>query len=431
MATVKLPAYVKKKPLAAGRVGYFWERPSWADPKHAKSDDEARRRLAVRNGKTCPVASTPLGTDVAEAITKGEALVEAFRQWCTGEGARLTPGTIRWLFAWYREQDEYLSRKFITRKGYKDAMTMVEEIAMKNGVFGDRRATAIDTEAADKLYKLARTKHGERQGGYMMQVCRLVWNVAGRRPRETGIPHKQNPFSGMGISSSSGKAKGAGNRNATRAEYDSYREAARAMGKQSMATAAALCFEGCQRVWDAFGFEDPDGAVRGIKWEGYRPGEWLDLVQSKTGTFVRIPLSDMLVTEGTPEKVWLFPELEAELALSRAGLDSPSGMIVLDERTGQPYTYDYMAKLHRRIRKKAGLPADLRFTSFRHGGATEIGDSGEADTRAATGHKTLDTTAIYNKANIEKARRIALMRRQHIAQITAGDGKEDDNEQGI
>lgn len=97
-------------------------------------------------------------------------------------------------------------------------------------------------------------------------------------------------------------------------------------------------------------------------------------------------------------------------------------MIVRDERTGRPYVIDYMQKLHVRIRNKAELPKDLRFTSFRHGGITEIGDAGQDDTRAVSGHSKLETTAIYNKANQEKARRIARARRQHVQAITAGEG---------
>lgn len=41
--------------------------------------------------------------------------------------------------------------------------------------------------------------------------------------------------------------------------------------------------------------------------------------------------------------------------------------------------------------------------------------------RAVSGHSKLDTTAIYNKANQAKARRIARARRAHIALITAGE----------
>jgi len=102
-------------------------------------------------------------------------------------------------------------------------------------------------------------KHGERQGPYMMQVCRLVWSLACGQgySKHTGV--KVSPFKGMGIKINTDVGKG--NRAATREEYDLYRETARAMGRQSMATAAALCFEACQRVTDAFGFDDPNKKV--------------------------------------------------------------------------------------------------------------------------------------------------------------------------
>lgn len=62
----------------------------------------------------------------------------------------------------------------------------------------------------------------------------------------------------------------------------------------------------------------------------------------------------------------------------------------------------------------AGLPKDMTFTGFRHGGASELGDSGEDDIRPISGHVVLGTTAIYNKANQIKARRIVRNRRGYI-----------------
>ena len=74
----------------------------------------------------------------------------------------------------------------------------------------------------------------------------------------------------------------------------------------------------------------------------------------------------------------------------------------------------------------AGLPDDLRFTGFRRGGLTKIGDAGEDDVCAISGHGALEITRIYNKANQAKAKRIAARRREHIAIVTAGGTKEDD-----
>lgn len=413
MATERLPAYVNKRRLAGGVTGYYWIRPAWADPKLADANDAAARARAVRHGRTCPIVSTALGSDLAAAIAKANVLNLTFSEWRKGAAEKPMTGTIRWLFDWYRKHERFTGLRHATRTGYRIAMNAVDAMEMRTGTFGLRQASAIDATAADKLYRKAREKHGERQGALMMQVCRLVWNQAVRHGKATGV--KTNPFSGMGIKSSSGA--GRGNRAATRAEYDAYRAKAREMGRQSLATAAALCFECCQRVTDAFGFDDPDQrVVRGIRWNGYRPGVELRLVQSKTGNAVEIPLVDTI----GGEVVALYPELEEELGRTPRS-DDPDALIVRDERTGLPYSPDYMQKLHRRVRIAADLPKDLRFTGFRHGGLTEIGDSGEADVRAISGHSTLEVTRIYNKANQEKARRIAARRREHIERLTGAD----------
>lgn len=80
-----------------------------------------------------------------------------------------------------------------------------------------------------------------------------------------------------------------------------------------------------------------------------------------------------------------------------------------------------MSTVHREICDAAELPKEMKFTGFRHGGATEIGDAGEVDIRSISGHTQLNTTAIYNKVSQEKARRIAKLRRTHIVEITAQD----------
>ena len=50
-------------------------------------------------------------------------------------------------------------------------------------------------------------------------------------------------------------------------------------------------------------------------------------------------------------------------------------------------------------------------------GITEIGDAGEDDVRAVSGHKTLAITRMYNKANAEKARRIGAARWAHLLDL--------------
>ncbi len=412
MAIARLPAYVRPMKLAGDKTGYYFELPAWARP--TKDSKTGKLMPAVRHGQACPVISTALGTDLAQVHAKGAALNEALREWRTGEmgQGRIAEGSVAWLFQWYREQERFTKNKAKTRKDYKALMDMLVAFETKAGQppLGKRMASKVDATVADKLYQKLKEK-GDRQASYAMQVCRLVWTWAARHHRVTGV--KENPFKGMGLSSTAAK----GNRETSRAEYNLYRETARRLGFQSMATAAALCFECCQRVWDAFGFEDPDGIERrGIEWAGYRPGVAISLVQSKTGNPVVLPLSvDVAGIGDEPgEQVSLYPELEEELARSRAVVAADATVIVLEERTGKKYTERRMSTINRKICDEAKLPKDMTFTGFRHGGITEIGDAGEDDVRAVSGHKTLAVTQIYNKASAEKARRIAAARREHI-----------------
>jgi hypothetical protein len=375
----------------------------------------------MRNERLCPVKATPLGTNLLKALETAEQLNEALDSWRTAsKPAGPTPGTVDWLFRWYREQRKFTKNSPKTQSDYIKIMNAVATVEMKRGVFGQRKAGAVGPETADKLYEIFLSR-GARQALYMVQVCRAVYNWAGRYSTVTGVPKGHNPFSGMAISYKPEE----GNRPTSRAEYEAYCEKARELGYESMATAAALSFELVQRVWDAFGIPDPElpaGARarlnkdRGIKWEDYRPGVSIKVKQSKTGKPITIPLVDR---GGGSDPVALYPELEAQLARVKPG--DATGLIVVEERTGKPYKHRRMSTVHREICDAAKLPKEMKFTGFRHGGATEIGDAGEADIRSISGHAQLNTAAIYNKASEEKARRIAKLRRAHIAEITAQD----------
>ena len=140
MADVRLPSYVQKHKLAGKVTGYFWVRPQWAKPP------------ALRHGQPCPVQSTPLGTDVATAITKANAINAAFKEWRDGSQSKLVPGSVQWLFDWYRGTEKFTELRHVTRTGYKLAMDMVVAIEMKVGRFGTRQAKLIDATASDALY---------------------------------------------------------------------------------------------------------------------------------------------------------------------------------------------------------------------------------------------------------------------------------------
>lgn len=421
-AIVKLPAYVTRLKLASGQHAYYWKLPSWATVKDPKT---GKRAPAVRHGFPCPVESCALGTSHDAAVAKAEGLNETLKEWRLGAERRtLKPGSIAWLFNWYRGLDRFTDLKPKTQRDYRRLMEIVTNFPTRaGGKLGNRLASDMDGETADTLYLKLREK-GEREAAYAMQVCRLVWKWALRHKRTTGV--KDNPFAGMGI-----KSTPAGeNRPTTREEYDRYRIAARDLGYQNMAAAAALCFEACQRVSQVFGLWPDEAAIEegtappaGLQWSVYKPGVALALVQRKTGNPVWLDLT--IEVEG--ETVQLYPDLEAELQdlRQRAARDQfgqPTGPMIVDERSGQPFEQRWMSSVHRKICNKAGLPKAMTFTGFRHGGITEIGDAGEHDVRPISGHKTLAQTRTYNKATAEKGRRIALKRREHIDQLGEREG---------
>ncbi|MCK0531485.1 site-specific integrase [Sphingobium agri] len=427
-ATIRLPAYVSRVRLASGDYAYFWKLPSWARPK--KDKKTGKEIPVIRHGHPCPVSSAALGTSFDAMVEKADALNEALKEWRLGmERRTIKPGSVAWLFGWYREQDRYTRNRPKTQRDYRRLMDMLVEFPTKSGAkLGGWNAGSLDAGSVDGLYKKLRETKGEREASYAMQVGRLVWRWALRYSRTTGVT--ANPFAGMGIKSTASKE----NRATTRAEYDLYRETAREMGFQNMAAAAALCFEGCQRVSHVFGLWPDEEKERtgeappaGLQWSIWKPGIAIALTQRKTNNPVWLELT----IEVDGETVELYPDLEQELRdlRERAAKDEfgqPTGQIILDERTGKPFTPRWLSTVHRRICDKAGLPKAMTFTGFRHGGITEIGDAGEDDVRPISGHKTMAQTRTYNKATAEKGRRIALKRREHVEQLGAREEVKDE-----
>lgn len=409
MGTIKTPRYTRPKKLADGSIGWFWTLPTWAQPKKSK---DGQLVPVERHGAACPLESSPLGTDAAKAWDRANEINEALDRWRKGQDQSklIERGTVSWLMAWFRQQKQFTGRKNKTKADYRKIMKIVEGFPMKSGgKLGDRRIALVDAPFVDKLYEKLREQRGDRQATYCMQVCRRAWNLAMRPGYDkiTGVYF--NPFAKMGLSST---AK-SGNRATSREEYNLYRETARKLGFQSMATAAAIAFELVNRSWDVFGFSDDDGnEAVGALWIGYRAGHsfTIQLSKNKAENEPHIKTIPLIDVDSSGKIIPLYPELEEELARTARSHDR----IVVEERNRLPYKERHMSNVHRKICDAAGLPKDMTFTGFRHGGATEIGDAGESDTRPISGHKKLETTAIYNKVTQVKAVAIGRARRKFI-----------------
>ena len=173
---VRLPAYVRLVKAAGGAKAYYFELPPWARPTR---NADGTTTPAVRDGRRLSITSQPLGSDLAAAITKGEALNQVLATWRTGEGgAALAKGTVGWLFAWYRDQDRFKKNAAKTRGDYRKLMDMLAAFEPKAGSapLGQRMANRVDAGVADKLYKKLRERGGGRH--------RLITHLARSRPVE-------------------------------------------------------------------------------------------------------------------------------------------------------------------------------------------------------------------------------------------------------
>lgn len=153
-----------------------------------------------------------------------------------------------------------------------------------------------------------------------------------------------------------------------------------------MGAAALICFEWHQR---------PEHVVRlgELTWADWRPVDHPRHVQvrhPKTGAMVWLPLED--------DQRLLYPEIEAYLGeLPRLGL--PVVLTTGTRGPARPYSMVYAQRLVRAARKNADLPAHITLDACRHGGMTELGDSGvtEQGGMALTGHSTPQAFRLYVK----------------------------------
>jgi hypothetical protein len=220
-------------------------------------------------------------------------------------------------------------------------------------------------------------------------VCRLAWNVA-IRAQPTMVP-VLNPFKGVEI-----EYEAKTNRSATIAELAAFVAATDADDQPSLGTAAMIGFYWLQREEDIF---------KRFAWSDYKPAVAPDHVliwhhKNRKTEKIALPLFD---SDGTP----LWPEMVARLeTVVRTGTlvvmrdaPDPRKKVNMPWMTGGNNAMRYVQSEVRRICRAAGLPEDLTFTSFRHGGHTDGGnaDLTDAQMRALGGHKTTAALLRYAK----------------------------------
>jgi hypothetical protein len=400
------PRFVRIKTLASGLIAFYWDLTGHY------------RRLG------CSIPSEPLGTDYAIACGEdgnaGRAAVlnALFDEWRSRRGgdpiAGLVKfGTVDWLFREYKQTKAYLEKVSPrSRRDYERTMLLVTDMETKKGDrVGERKVKAITPVSADKIYeRIVTGPRGPRprQGEKVVGLCARAWSVVHRLHPDVFNRDVPNPWRGVTKNRRNKAVKPA----ATREEVYTFARAATEAGYPEAAAAAVICFEWLQR---------PENVLAGyIRWTDYRGREAptaIRIFHHKTGAVVLHPLQD---ADGT----LFYGDAETVLAnVPRRGIP----MILHETRDktepGRPkpttlYSASGMAKLIRRLRKEAKLPASFTLDACRHGGMTELEEAELTDGqgRALSAHKSR-AYETYAKRTMERA--LAATRKRHAHRIAA------------
>lgn len=418
-SALPLPRYTRRKWLRAeGKWAYFFDLPSWA-----------------RKDKSCPLHNEPLGADYEAAVRKVEdVLLPLFDSWRSAGAADMVPkaeavpGTFNWLVAEFKRSKLYTDLEPDTRKSYDHGLELARSHVLKDGRrFGDVRLISITPDAADRLHERILVAHDpvvgddgkpvldakgnpvtvERErrttANRAMRTCRRAWKVV--RRKHVNLVPGENPFSKMGLKSAPAKETPT----ATLEELSTFIRVCDENSRASLGTAALLAWEWVQREEDIFGTFDV---------KHYRPKDRPNatrVVHEKTREEAWVPLFD---EDGAP----LYPELMARLdAIKRNRVGGLMIMRDWNDRLAKvpvPWITEkadltYLRHEVKRLILAAGLRPALTFTSFRHGGMTEAGESDLTDReiQALSRHKTPHVIPRYAKRTMKQVATVAKKRR--------------------
>jgi hypothetical protein len=195
-------------------------------------------------------------------------------------------------------------------------------------------------------------------------------------------------------------------------------------GSPSIALAQAIQFELGLRPKDVIGewipVDEPGASdihhagmkwLYGLHWREVSPDLILThrLSKSLRG---RSAIADQAAGKVKRFNLRLYPMIMEEL--QHVPVESRTGPLIKDERTGIPYSRDGFRHRWRAIATAAGIPATIQNRDSRAGAATEsIEASGDINAaRAALGHSSAETTMIYSRGDDRTTAKVAVLRQR-------------------
>ena len=193
------------------------------------------------------------------------------------------------------------------------------------------------------------------------------------------------------------------------------RAAASAAGHTAAALAYALQFEGAMRQWDARGQWVPlsDKRASSVIYKGKK---WLGPHWSQ--------VSENLILKYKPTKTAFTSGAEVELDLRSCPMvmedleaiphETRRGPLVVDPKTGRPYSKHRFGQVWKNAARTAGIPNDIWNRDLRAGATTEAREAGAGidDLKKVMGHAASSkmTADVYDRDKVAAHRRVAKAR---------------------
>jgi hypothetical protein len=379
---------MREKPLAQGRVAYYWAPPT----------------RDIRAGFS--IASRALGVDYGTACQLAEVLNKTLRDWRIGSDVKTLNerpgmGTLRWMVETYKRGAAWEKVGTRSRGEYERAFRLVLDHKTRTGSdLGDHMVRAMTVNAADKLYaalkKGKRVEKRIRQANVCMSRMAIAWDYVRPRNKSLFPQGEENPFRNVVFEYTHNTTKPA-----SRGDAFALHKALVDAGEPHLAVVPLVAFEFHQR---------PENVLAGFfRWTDYRPSDRPNHViveHHKTHEMVPMPLYD--------DQGALFPELMEYLDnLERAGISVVLMRPSRGEKSARPFKYRTARARVRKIARQAGLAEHITMAACRHGGITELGDAEltEQGVMALTGHRAPEAARLYLKRT-EAQRLLAARRRR-------------------
>jgi len=309
-------------------------------------------------------------------------------------------GTVAWMLESFLGSERASTLAASTQRDYRWlTRSVLCPLKVGNRTLGQMPAQAVRPRHADGIHSALLAEKGPASAHYACRFARRVWKWAARRELVDS-----NPWSAMELAGLEARTLVL-----TPDQVAAVVSAAESRKRPSIGVATLLAY------W--LGHREAD--VLGLTWTAL-DAERVGTRKTKASLPVSIGAYPALATV-----------LEAARASAQAEADAadpkriPPAHVVINERTGRPYTASTFQHLWREIATAAGLPSELQFRDLRATAMTELSDSGADIISMSThsGHKTAQMARRYARPTTEQFERAAGQRLAHLGEKAERPGK--------